>query len=271
MRTAIRYTPVVLILLAACSPLAETGGAPDWYDHETGDRDSTGGSGDDTSPDLDSGIDDGPCTIELSETAVDFGIVDVGDSQQARIAVRNTGGELCNIEGLSANGTDAFVLGSIGSVVLPPGASTTFDITFAPNEIGTVWGQVVIESSDPDQPSQTIDLIGEGAGAQITVDPAELDFGTCDIGFTTTEVVEIQNVGNADLVITDVTVISASAEFTVFGGDDPLPWTLTPGDTRGLLVAYLPTDDFPDEAYIDIASNDPVQPEEMVAVSGVGK
>lgn len=112
-------------------------------------------SGDDTPKDTDC-----PANILVSPTEFHFG-VDVGQTDQETVTLSNEGCDTLNTDDLSlADPEQPFTLGALGSILLPPGASTTFTVTFAPTEVGEFNTSLLIESNDPDEPSATVSLYG---------------------------------------------------------------------------------------------------------------
>lgn len=74
--------------------------------------------------------------------------------------------------------TGAFGLADLPSlpVTVSPGGSLTFSVVFAPSKTGSHAGQVVIESSDADEPEVAVELSGEGMADYLSVSP-ESGFG----------------------------------------------------------------------------------------------
>ena len=63
---------------------------------------------------------------------------------------------------------------------------------------------IFITSNDPDEPIIEIPLFGEGAAPIIDINPEIYDYGPTLIGCDKTLVVEITNIGNQDLEITEI-------------------------------------------------------------------
>lgn len=88
------------------------------------------------------------CTeVELDPTAIDFGEVAVGDQATEAVEIANRGDASLEIHGLSLDGDDAYTLSSVSSVLLPAQGSATFDVTFAPEDLGVVEADVVVETN----------------------------------------------------------------------------------------------------------------------------
>jgi hypothetical protein len=108
-----------------------------------------------------------------------------------------------------------------------------------------------------------VDIAGGGT-PQIQIPVTSHDFGTVTIGDSETWDITVQNVGTADLEISDMT-FSPPADLsttTVF------PVVIPPGGTAQLAVVYAPGDFAPLDAVATIFSNDPIHPEEEVTLTG---
>lgn len=108
-----------------------------------------------------------------------------------------------------------------------------------------------------------VDLGGAGT-PEIYVPVTEYDFGVVTIGDSASWDAAVENVGDADLEIRDVT----------FTGSDELfcrvsfPVVIAPGNDSVLPILYKPTSAGPLVATATIESNDPVHPEVGLTLSG---
>ena len=104
---------------------------------------------------------------------------------------------------------------------------------------------------------------------EITVFPQILDFSARLVGDTTdAKRVNIVNTGEADLVISDISLVwRDSANFSISEFDCDI---LTPGDTCHVDVRFNPEIIGNKHAMLWITSNDPLNPEEGVSLKGEG-
>ena len=113
--------------------------------------------------------------IDGSST-IDFGTSSSGVSASPlSFTIRNDGNE--DLTGLALSVTGAhsgdYALGALGANTLAPGASTTFNVTFTPGDIGTRTAAIEVTSNDPDENPFDILLTGTGSGpAAMTVSAA---------------------------------------------------------------------------------------------------
>ena len=102
----------------------------------------------------------------------------------------------------------------------------TYDpLTFEHNE-----GFLDIYIEGDEQPSEGVWLNGYGDAPVLTVTPPTIDFGAPLLGCDTTTEIQIQNDGNVDLIVDDITLMAnIPADITVdFGSLPEFPWTLAP-------------------------------------------
>jgi len=202
--------------------------------------------------------------ILVDPLSIDFGALPAGStSDPVVVTVTNQGAGVLTLGrvGLSSD-NGPFTLTEPGEGVLDPGASTDFLVTFAPDAPGEFSGAIDVESNDEDQPVVSVVLNGSSEAPDITLDPADYDFGTLDYAATASVDVTVRNDGNADLDIASIVYTTTSAELVMGNVDTPL--TLAPGESTVVTVDYAPTDDSPDEGYFTVRSNDP---DEALAVA----
>ena len=225
-------------------------------------------------------LSDGTPDIEVTPTAVDFGSVSVEvaappAAESAAITIGNVGeGDLHIQDIYLEDETGPYTIGAISSVLVQTGGTATFNVSFTPLTAVATPGRVLIESDDPDEAVVEVLLNGSGVAPVIEISPVEYDFGTLFIGCDGEQPITIKNVGNADLVVTGFEFNTASADDIAFddnsGANGALPWTLAPGATKEVTVAYEPHDEYSDIAYLFVDSNDPFTPSVMATQEGLG-
>ncbi|MFC7215330.1 right-handed parallel beta-helix repeat-containing protein [Saliphagus sp. GCM10025334] len=127
---------------------------------------------------------------------------------------------------------------------------TSFDVT------GPTDAVVVLNAIDSGEPQP-----------DITVVPPTLDFGTQTVGDNELRTVTVENEGNATLSVTDIGLAGATRHFDVVS---PVSFTLAPGDSRDVTVAFEPTSSGTKTATFEISSDDPGEPTVTVALAGSG-
>lgn len=105
-------------------------------------------------------------TIRLEPNLLDFGLVSVGDEVTAQIRIYNDGTEPLHIGALSfANVPDDHfrVTVSAADVTIDPDTDDgLIEVAFSPQQAGALTNQLLIESDDPNQPTLSVLVSGQG-------------------------------------------------------------------------------------------------------------
>lgn len=152
---------------------------------------------------------------------------------------------------------------------IPPDESVTIPVSFAPTELRDYAGNLAFSSNDPDVPVLVVPVTGTGRvpyAPDIDVRPVDVVFPTLAQNQVWTEVVELWNVGDADLHIGSVVQRGAG----YFQVDDPSGATIPPGQNRAMLVQYTAWQPDGDSGEIDVPSDDPDEPLVTVTLSANG-
>src|SRR5262249_765547 len=140
-------------------------------------------------------------------------------------------------------------------LAVAPGANALVHVVYAPGQDGPDVGHLTIDSSDPNVPSVTVDLGGNGVSSKISVTPPALMFGDVRTGQTSTLDVTIANPGPQTLAVSGP-ALTGSAAFSL-SMPPSVPFALAPGGSAVLHVVYGPSQDGPDAGELTIDSNDP--------------
>ena len=222
-----------------------------------------------------------PC-IQVDPGEINFDDLEVAaaGSQVEVVTVLNTCEGDLEIRSLALkNDVDgAYVIGSIGAVLIPAQGSTDFTVTFAPKTAQDYPDKVLIDSNDPETPVAQVQLRGKGIAPKIELSDSTFDFGAPFIGCENNQPLGIKNIGNADLVVESINVNTGSPDqYSVDINEwdnGSLPFTIAPYDTSSeeveIFVDYLPLDDIQETAYVLVNSNDPYSPEVIVSANGTG-
>ncbi len=205
--------------------------------------------------------------IDLFPTTLAYGSVMIGSSSTLGATISNVGTADLVLDALGVVGTSEFTLAVDPSFqTLAPNASTTVEVTYTPVDAGSDTAAVEIPSNDPDENPIFLTLDGaELPVPDIVVDPTSIDFGQLDVGQTSTHSVFVDNIGNANLDVTGVT-LSGSTDFSINAAN--LPGVLVPFGQATVYVTYLQTDAVDDAATLTFVSNDPDEPTVDVTLWG---
>ena len=177
------------------------------------------------------------------------------------VTIRSTCEADLEVHGLAlADAGQPFRFGSLGAIVVSPGSTTDFTVTFAPVTAGDSATRVLISSNDPDLPQASVDVSGNGIAPVIEVTPIEHDFGEPFLGCDLNQPWTIRNVGTDDLRVTDLELTAPTADFSmtsVLG----TPFTLAPGAQTTVDLDVHALHDVRQTAYLTVSSTDPRSPE----------
>lgn len=105
--------------------------------------------------------------IDCDPLSLDFGVVPAGTPGSALwTTCTNVGDDALTIDGWSQSGSGVFRLATPDPTgyVLDPGESTQLIFTYTPSTDAGDNGGVVLTTNDPDEPTTTITLVGNGGG-----------------------------------------------------------------------------------------------------------
>lgn len=176
--------------------------------------------------------------LTANPATIDFGSVTSGSNSTQSITVTNVGTTSASITQLTASGTGFTVNGLNLPYNLGANASATFQITFAPDSPGTYSGSADLFSDATNSPLN-VALKGTATRppqAQITASPSSLNFGSLNIGSSSSQTITLVNSGNATATLTQVS--EAGSGFSVSGL--ATPYTLAAGATVSVTATFAP-------------------------------
>ena len=137
--------------------------------------------------------------IAVTPDSLDYGSLFIGASATDTVVVENTGTDLLVVSDVSSNNADFEP--DTTSFTLNPGEEIVIPVTFTPSTATTIAGLLTISSNDPDMPTVTVVLQGQGLiPPEIVVDPVSF---TADLLLTVNPVEEdtltISNIGGSNL------------------------------------------------------------------------
>lgn len=213
--------------------------------------------------------------LAVAPAELDFGEVAVPTTVTATIAVANAGrAELTFEASLRADDAGVFELLTPSGTAGADG-SVDLEVRFSPPTFLPYTAELVITSNDEENPERVVPIRGTGVSAplpDILLSTRSIDFG--DAQGERTEILTVENVGTADLVLGSLGQVG-SPDFELV--TDPSGNTLSPGDDVPVVIRYTPTDaaDSASEppgasGELRIPSNDPDEGEVTVVLLGNG-
>jgi len=211
--------------------------------------------------------------IAFSPSALDFGTVTIGNTQQRTAQVQNTGTATLTVTAVAAcsgAGTE-FTWSVTTPFSVAPGQSTPVTVTYTPVDIDFHSVCMAFTSNDPARPVANLGLTAQGAATPVpavALSPPSLDFMAVEVGRSSTLTSQVQDTGGATLTVSAIAACSGtSAEFT---WSPQAPFTVGAGQAQALAVTYAPTDTGPDNGCLALTTDDPLRPTVNLALAGSG-
>ncbi len=215
--------------------------------------------------------------ISVDETELVFAPVRVGENGgNQTVTIANAAG--VNVSPLTVSSI-ALTAGNVGdfsaapsSAVLNAGQSVGVAVGFQPTAPGPRVATLTITSDDPDQPTITVEVRGEGREApEIAVAPAQLSFGDQQVDSASQpQSVSISNAAGAfrdDLNVANIQVIGANAgDFAVSQNSATVP----AGNSALIDVTFTPGAAGARSAQVRITSDDADEGTVTINLSGSG-
>ncbi|MBM3754850.1 MAG: choice-of-anchor D domain-containing protein [Acidobacteria bacterium] len=206
--------------------------------------------------------------IALAPGAIDFGAVNLGQTRDANIAVRNVGSATLNVSSIAANNAAVTIAGPT-RFSLEPGARRDVTLQFRPASAAALSASLTIASDDPDRSSTAVALNGRGVSPtapSISVSPGALEFGPVAAGAARDLPLTISNAGTAELNITSFNI--SNARFAIVPATASL--RVAAGAWQQITVRFSPAAAQAESGSLTIASNDPTRASLSVPLTGMG-
>lgn len=207
------------------------------------------------------------CQVEVVPAFVNFGVVPPNTVRSMAISLNNISQDFCTLRDVELDPTSdpAFTNTAPSFGIILPGRSKTISITYRPTVQGAATGGLNITTSDVDSPTVNVPLFASAAPTGICVTPRDLPFGP--VSGMATLVFTISACGTQDVTVTALDWTMPDTEFYV-QSPPALPFTLVPGASQDIFVAYQPTDVVGDTAVVTVRSDDLAEPAIDVTCTG---
>jgi hypothetical protein len=202
-------------------------------------------------------------TMSLTPTSISFGNVNTGSIATQNVQLANTGNSSVTVTQVAASGAGVSVSGATTPFTIAPSQGVPLTIRFTPTTSGAISGSVTVTNNSGGSIVETV--TGTGTQAGLSVTPASASFGSVVTGNTNSQTIQLNNSGNANLLISQATV--SGTGFSLSGL--ALPLTLTPGQSGTFNVQFAPQGSVSATGSVSIVSNAPSSPA-TVSLSGTG-
>jgi len=224
--------------------------------------------------------------ISVNPASILFNDVVFGNSSPPdNVTISNTGNAALDVSSVSLDDNTNFLLDPNGGpngcgstpFSIAIGGSCTVSVTFTPGSVASFGATLTVASNDPDTPSATVPLSGNGTVApapNISV-PAMVDLGSVVVNASSAPTeVAISNIGNLDLHVSSI-VLDDNTVFTINlnGGSNPCGGatpTIAGGDNCTVAVTFSPTSLGGVTDNVTILSDDPDEGTVKVPLLGTG-
>ncbi|TFG07685.1 choice-of-anchor D domain-containing protein [Candidatus Thorarchaeota archaeon] len=207
--------------------------------------------------------------INVPVTMHDYGAVTVGESVTWNATVQNIGTAPLNITNVVIPGSVDVTCPLTFPLTIPASGESVIPLVFAPQTANPLNVVVTIQSNDPLHPEVGVTLIGNGvsSGPDIHLPQTSHNFGSIRMDATKRWFMEIQNVGDATLIVSNIT-----ADNPQFYLDDTVsfPINIDVVDSVNIPIWYQPSVEGQTTANLTIVSNDPDENPFFVPVIGTG-
>jgi hypothetical protein len=197
-------------------------------------------------------------SLHFSPPNLNFGSVNTGNKTSQIASVKNMGTGPATIALIKSSSNQFTISGLNFPLTLGAGESANFVAWFNGSTAGKTAGTLTFQGTDGGASMVQLAVAGTVAPLQpkLTVSPSVVDAGSAQIGSKTTSNVTLSNTGNADLIVSTMTVNGAA--FTLNGITTPK--VISSGQSATISVVYAPTAAGTDSGIISITSNDPSSP-----------
>ena len=200
------------------------------------------------------------------DAGLDFGNVNVGQSRDLTLTLRNTGGSALSITAATFGNAQFRLISPALPASVAAGLSAVFTFRFSPTTAGNQSSTLAILSNDPLLPRWDTTLRGAGLGTtQPPPQNARLDFGNVNVGQSVDQTLTIRNTGTASLTVSAIT--STNLRFTVTA---TTPFTIAAGGQQSVTVRFTPIAAGSQTGSLLLTVNDPTVPTITVDLTGTG-
>ena len=207
--------------------------------------------------------------INIPVTSHNYGNVTVGTSETWNMEVENVGNADLEITNLIIPGSAPIFTTFNPPQTITPGNSIFIPLTYSPTQVGSLDVAISVESTDPINSSVDVTLTGEAvnSGPSMYVPFSSHDYSEVRMNAFTRWFLEIQNIGDATLTISEITS-DEGAFFLDTSVSFPLNITTLSSTLVGVWFNPTKADVYSGE--LTILSNDPANNPYTINLDGEG-
>jgi PGF-pre-PGF domain-containing protein len=216
------------------------------------------------------GFGTGPNPVPSSDT-ISVGTIDAGESINRTVTIRNEGGESFSVNQFTPSSNSVESATILDSTTVYPAGGTRVEFTVNKSTAGSLDTSLTIPTSAPSDPR--VKVTGRVIAPSLSTTPSSgstLEFGSAPVGSATQKELQLNNTGNATLVIAEPSVSgSDSGSFRLLSGDQTL--RIAPDSTQNISIGFAPSSTGGKSAELTVATrNDPTPQTVTIDLNGDG-
>ena len=192
-----------------------------------------------------------PQTLSLIPKSVAFSSVPVGSAATQNGTLKNTGTSSLVISEVATSDADFKVTGLATPLTITSGKSVAFSLHFTPQSTASVSGAATFATTTEGSVKLTLSGAGVAAAGVLSATPANLAFGSVDVGSSSSKTVTIRNAGTSSLSVSAVKLSGSGFAATGIGPGE----LLAAGKSASLTVVFAPTASSSSSGDIIVSSN----------------
>ncbi len=169
-------------------------------------------------------------------SGISFGDMKVGTTRDSSLWLKNLGSAALRIVKYSlANPNNGFVLTDTAAHTINAKDSVKIKVTFNAFQEISYAGTITITTDEISGNTRMIELSGRGVNSKLTLTPSGLDFGSVDVGKTSSKTFVITNTGTAASTIKTF-ALTGSNEFKL--DSSYTPFTIAPSGSKTISLTF---------------------------------
>ncbi len=213
----------------------------------------------------------------LTPPSFGFGSQPVATSATTTFTLQNTGTSPLNYGSTTEGGSNPgdFTENDAGctGASLAPNATCPITVTFDPTTTGSRSATVTVHDDDPNNPTQTVTVTGNGTPSSVGFSPSSVTFVTPIPAGTASPVhtVTVSNTTNSNLPITGMSIVGANPKNFIKSADTCTGANLGPNQTCTIHVEFTPSAAGLRTALLQVRDTGPIAPHQhQVTLTGTG-
>jgi hypothetical protein len=200
----------------------------------------------------------GPTITTFIADAGNFGDVCLGSFKDLNLTINNAGGCPLVISGIGSSSSQ-FVVPVVVNypLVVHPGDSLAVPIRFQPGSLGAKSGTILVTNNDPVVLIRMASVNGSVPPGDVRV-TGSTDFGEVCAGALAEKTISVCNVGQCNLLVTNVAFSPGCADFILV--NNPFPAVVSPDSCVDVVIRYAPTSCGAKTCALVIRTDDPDTP-----------